>query len=158
MHRRHALALLAAMLLAAPAAADTLYVLDTNDGFLNLRAGPGTTYGIIERLTGGQIVDRLGSSGEWDQVRLSDGRTGWAHSGYMGWEYRPQRAYDLMVVRTNDGYLNLRSGPGTNYGIVRRLNWGQRLFFLEERGSWFRVSLPEGTSGWASARYLTPAW
>ena len=142
------------ILLPALARAEALYVVDTNDGFLNLRTGPGTDFGIVQRLTAGTGVEGVGASGTWRRVVLPDGRGGWASGTYLTRAYRQQRAYDYAVRPTNDGYLNLRTGPGTDYGIVQRLYAGQRAFAAEWTGGWVRLALPDGTRGWASERYL----
>ncbi|WIJ26295.1 SH3 domain-containing protein [Devosia sp. RR2S18] len=50
--------------------------------------------------------------------------------------------------------LNVRSGPGTNYGVVDVLRPGQDVDIRECRGNWCFVE-KSGPDGWASARYLT---
>lgn len=139
MQRRNALTLmsLAALGVTLPSAvaAETLHVVETNDGYLNLRAGPGTGYGIVARMTAGMAVDGLARQGNWRQLVLPDGTIGWAYRDYLAGRFIPVRSYDYRVVPTNDGYLNLRNGPGTGYRILRRLYAGQRLFALDASGS-----------------------
>ncbi|SIO29830.1 SH3 domain-containing protein [Vannielia litorea] len=155
MTRRFLLAFLALVALALPAAAETQYVQDTNDGYLNLRRGPGTQYGIVMRLTAGTEVQGLAGNRAWRQVALPDGTVGWVHGGYIDLNYFPTRRYDFTVRRTNDGYLNLRRGPNTSFGIIRRLHAGQMLFWDGGRsGDWAQLRLPDGTTGWASLKYL----
>ena len=58
--------------------------LDPNgDGFLALRTGTGNTAQRIARMTEGTMLEVLGSEGEWNYVRLLDGREGWAHSRWI---------------------------------------------------------------------------
>jgi hypothetical protein len=59
------------------------------------------------------------------------------------WNYNPQGVYSAMVcnVNGNDGFLSVRSGPGTGYGIKRNL---RRLAILEvdtsyRQGRWIYV-------------------
>ncbi|MBY6155651.1 SH3 domain-containing protein [Vannielia litorea] len=148
----------AALLTALPpsaAAAQTLYVQDTDDGYLNMRRGPGTGHGILLRLTAGTAVEITGAQGNWRQVILPDGMRGWVHGRYIAQQYFAQRPYSFMVQATNDGYLNLRRGPGTGFDISRRLHAGQMLLWTGAReGSWAQVQLPEGTTGWASVKFL----
>lgn len=136
------------------AMAERLFVTDTNDGYLNLRTGPGTNFPILIRLYGGTEVDGIDQSGSWRRVVLPDGQVGWASGNFMSSSYRQQRPYDARVARTNDGFLNLRTGPGTNYRIVQRLYAGQGVFDVGSQGNWMRVRLPDGTVGWASSRYF----
>jgi len=43
---------------------------------------------------------------------------------------------------------NIRSGPGTNYGIVGSAKQGEKLAVLGEEGDWCNVELPDGKTGW----------
>lgn len=53
--------------------------------------------------------------------------------------------------------LNVRTGPGTNFAIITKLNTGDVVSLAGYRnadGSWVQVALPNGTVGWASTAYL----
>lgn len=50
---------------------------------LNMRTGPSTGYSIMHILWKGNTVKIIGQSNGWYQIRLSDGRIGWASSQYM---------------------------------------------------------------------------
>ncbi len=55
--------------------------------------------------------------------------------------------------------LNVRTGPGTNFTIIAKLNSGQVVPLAGYRnadGSWVQVALPNGTVGWSSSTYLRP--
>ena len=56
-------------------------------GALNVRAGPGTAFAVVERLRQGDTVVGLARTqrGDWVQVRLPDGRTGWVSARYLKW-------------------------------------------------------------------------
>ena len=64
------------------------------------------------------------------------------------------QAEKLRVHSPGDGFLNLRTGPGTGYAIVREMYNGQTVRILERKGSWVRVRHSSGATGWASAKYL----
>lgn len=66
------------LMVATTALAQTYTAQGMSDGYLNLRAGPGTSHGIITRLYPGNEVERLGKRGNWLKVRLSNGEIGWA--------------------------------------------------------------------------------
>jgi uncharacterized protein YraI len=53
--------------------------------------------------------------------------------------------------------LNLRSGPGLEYAILRVLPQGQQLAVLDrsENDLWAKVSLAEGPEGWVYDRYIS---
>jgi uncharacterized protein YraI len=52
------------------------------------------------------------------------------------------------------GNVNVRSGPGTGYGVVDVLRRGDRVNVERCRGSWCFVEKP-GPDGWVSSRYLS---
>ncbi len=54
-------------------------------------------------------------------------------------------------------YVNLRSGPGTNYSIVTLLPENTEFTFLSEdlfSGSWYYIQLDNGTKGYLSSYYV----
>lgn len=59
-----------------------------------------------------------------------------------------------MVVK-NDG-VNVRSGPGLNYGVLTQVNKGERLAVLGKVPDWYQVRLPGGEVGWIVAWYVAP--
>ncbi|HHS93831.1 MAG TPA: SH3 domain-containing protein [Rhodobacterales bacterium] len=66
----------------------------------------------------------------------------------------PAQAETLVVRSPGDGYLNLRTGPGTRYRIIRRMYNGSKVDVLEQAGNWVRVRHQSGDVGWASLKYL----
>lgn len=52
------------------------------------------------------------------------------------------------------GNVNVRSGPGTGYGVVDTLRRGERVDIQHCRGSWCYVE-KRGPDGWVSANYLS---
>lgn len=58
------------------------------------------------------------------------------------------------------GNVNVRSGPGTGYGVVDTLRRGEQVDVQYCRGSWCFVE-KRGPDGWVSANYLSsgrPSW
>lgn len=52
--------------------------------------------------------------------------------------------------------LNVRAGPGTDYEIVGRVHHGDRVAIegRDQAGTWFKVAIPNGGSGWVSREYV----
>lgn len=46
--------------------------------------------------------------------------------------------------------VNLREGPGTNYKVVGNVKKGTSLSVLEDKGSWLRIRLQNGSEAWVS--------
>jgi Bacterial SH3 domain len=63
----------------------TLVVTST---LVNVRSGPGMSHQTVRQVKKDDILDFLGEQGEWFQVQLGSGRTGWVHRNVAG--KRPQ--------------------------------------------------------------------
>ena len=61
-----------------------------------------------------------------------------------------EQAGKVVNVRT---YLNLRTGPGTDYTVIGRLLNGAEVKVLEEINGWYKVVVPEQT-GYVCGKYL----
>jgi hypothetical protein len=59
----------------------------------------------------------------------------------------------------SDSRLNLRAAPDAGADIVRKLQPGVDVAILERSadGSWLRLQLDDGTTGWAAAEYIQAA-
>ena len=68
-------------------------------------------------------------------------------------------ANSYLVNKLKNGYLNIRSGPGTNYGVTGRLRNGQEINIADCRGNWLGIRDPRSNEqiGWVHKTYLTGA-
>lgn len=120
---------------------------------LNVRRGPSTGYSRVTRLSNGQTVNTTGRfSNGWAQ--LSNGY--WVANSYLnyggGGTGGGTRSSGPYARVTSVYGLNLRSGPNTNYRIVRRLTNGTIVQTSGRRdGDW--VLLTNGN--WVHERYLS---
>lgn len=150
--RRFLLALFLTLMTPLQLHAERMAVYAPGDGFLNLRTGPGTRFAVLRRMGHGSLVNTLELSGSWARVEHETGAVGWAHRRYMVPVSTPPA--QRIVHSPGDGFLNLRTGPGTRYAVVRRMYNGSRVQVLESAGSWVRVRHDSGDTGWAHGRYL----
>ncbi|WP_299416502.1 SH3 domain-containing protein [uncultured Sulfitobacter sp.] len=149
------LALVLAFLFATTAALAQSYTPHgMSDGYLNMRAGPGTSHGIIKRLYPGDELTPMSKRGGWLQVRLlRTGEKGWVSQRFV--KRVDVTNGPLMYVQpTSDGFLNLRKGPGTRYGIIYPMETGTEVRQIGRSGNWIKVRMLGGTVGWAHSRYL----
>lgn len=59
------------------------------------------------------------------------------------------------VMFVNNEYLNFRTGPGTNFSLISKLNKGDKLLFLASKNGWVKVkSLASGKIGYVYGQYL----
>ena len=50
--------------------------------------------------------------------------------------------------------INIRSSPNLNAGIITRLNEGNHVTVLDERGEWSMIRMGNGQTGWLVSKYL----
>ncbi|MFZ0547748.1 MAG: PA14 domain-containing protein [Candidatus Promineifilaceae bacterium] len=144
---------------------------------LNVRIGPGTQYGVIGQLVKNQSVTLAGyRSGDSHWVMINwQGSTAWVSGlpGYL-WTSVPVSSLAVWTGTVPDtggptngptgtiaycNYLNLRTGPGISYGVIRVVPAGT-VVTLQGRNadsSWAKVQLTDGTIGWVRATYLVPS-
>lgn len=164
---------LAAVALAVPgvAAAERMLIAAP----VELRAGPDALYLPERGLARGSAVDVVERSGGWAMVLLPDGMEGWVPARALARslpkpavvraapvaeaqpEVRPEpvAAPYTTVVWPKSGTLNLRSGPGTDHAVVRKLERGDWVEVSERAGPWVKLRHPSGDEGWAHKAYLT---
>ncbi len=51
--------------------------------------------------------------------------------------------------------LNVRSGASTSYGIIGKLNKGDKVTILDTSNGWYNVRLANNVEGWVSSSYIT---
>ena len=143
---------------------------------LNVRKGPGTSYGIIKVIDINVTVTVTeATNSSWYKVKLSDGT-----EGYLAAQYLKITSGDINSVKpgnsgddnTNNGNnsntpatgeyvrvtvgLNLRSEPNTSCKVLTVLSTGTVLNVLDRKTSgWVHVRTTGGTEGYVSAEYVT---
>ena len=103
---------------------------------LRLRSGPGSSYATLEYASKDEVVVILGKTGQWYKV-IYDLRTGYMHSDYLRFTTRENA--ELGYGRVNGSRVNIRSGPGTGYGIVTQAGMNDRAYIIGINNQWFKV-------------------
>lgn len=137
----------------------------TVNGEMNVRQGPGTTYEIVGAATLGQEFPVTGKNadGDWWQIDFN-GQAGWLFAPFVtaaNTENVPVAGGGEMAApegaqATVDSDLNVRAGPGTEYGRIGGANAGEQFQITgkDETGEWFRLDF-DGQNGWVFALYVT---
>lgn len=112
---------------------------------LNVRKGAGTSYTKVATLKKGDAFKVTGSSGNWFNIKTFDGVTGWVSKNYA-----TAGANAVVTAST----LNMRSGAGTGYSVVRSLSYGTTVKVNSITGNWAHITVGS-RSGHVSARYLS---
>ena len=107
---------------------------------LNVRSGPGIQHPIVEVLPDGTPVVIEDKSGNWYKI----GTDKWAY-------YKLIKVVELQTGRVKYvDFLNVRSGPGTNNPVVRRLMTNVLVKIIEKEGRWLKI----GPKEWVHAAYI----
>ncbi|HFK1754311.1 TPA: SH3 domain-containing protein [Bacillus cereus] len=126
-----------------------------NGSNVNLRKGPGTGYGVIRQLGKGESYKVFGKSNGW----LNLGGDQWIYNDpsyirYTGGNVptSSQSSNDgVGVVTIIADVLRVRTGPGTNYGIVKNVYQGEKYQSFGYKDGWYNV----GGNQWVSGEYVT---
>ena len=128
------------------------------DGPLNVRSGPGTSYGRVGTLRAGDLVTVTGEEDGWYAV-ATDELTGYVSSQYISFDLdaveddEPQA--EPKQGRVNTSVLNVRSGAGTSYSRVGTLRIGTVVTITDESvDGWYGIS-SGSLSGYVSSQYIT---
>ncbi|HET7581051.1 MAG TPA: N-acetylmuramoyl-L-alanine amidase, partial [Bacillales bacterium] len=148
---------------------------------LNVRKGPSTSDTVIDRVSNGEAFSVLAERYGWLKISLNDGRTGWVAGQFMAnapsttsnekeesvqsTEEPSQPVHEekekipaggSSVTLLYDG-TNLRSGPGTNHGVVAQGSQGDRFTVLGQSGRWYHIQLPSGTDAYVAGWIVVPS-
>jgi uncharacterized protein YraI len=122
---------------------------------LNLRSGPGTGYAVLRVAPqGASVAVNAGPvNTSWYKVTYS-GTTGYMHGQYLT-QSAPSPGGGTSGNATTTVALNLRSGPGTGYAVLRVIPAGATVSILggPTNGVWYKVSYA-GSTGYAHGDYL----
>ncbi len=150
--------------------------------YLNLRSGPGTNYhvvAVLQQHTEVYIIARSNGS-TWYLVRTQGGPTGWVKRYYIHTDFpytslpytkdlqqpapmppsQPSQPSTQPSGVVNTGYLNVRTGPGTNYRAFAVVGSGTNVLLLgrSSGGSWLKVRIPTGAVGWVGRYYIATSY
>ncbi|MGL6107630.1 C40 family peptidase [Romboutsia sp.] len=126
---------------------------------LNIRSGASTNNSIIGKINKGKCVDVLEKSNGWYKIKLPNGSVGWVSAQYIS--IQADSNSQITEISNKKGkittsVLNIRSGAGTNYSVISKVNNGTVVDLLEKSSNgWYKVKLPSGLVGWASGSYIS---
>lgn len=125
------------------------YLVKVTANALNIRAGAGTNYNIVGCIRDKGTYTIIETQGNWGKLKSG---AGWICLDYTNKENSevqnsPRYALGKYVVNTKSG-LNVRSGAGTNYKIVKTYINGTRFDTYEIKNNWAKTP-----SGWVCLDY-----
>lgn len=132
-----AVGLFAALSLTVSAAENTMYGIGfVNTEGLRLRSQADTNASILASASNGDCVAVISKEGDWYKVNYNL-QEGYMHGDYLSVSTRENAELGYGAVNGTD--VNLRSGPGTSYGSVGRVNSGESLYIIGLNEGWYKV-------------------
>ena len=143
--------------LPSPVAADGVSAYYRTTAGLNLRSQANTTSSVILVIPYNALVSAVGQDQNGFKKVSYSGNIGWAHSGFL--TVSNGGSSDTPVY-TGNGYttddVNMRSGPGTNYGVMRVLSAGTTIELYDSYSNNYRLVRSSGQFGWVYIDFIKP--
>lgn len=139
---------------------------------VNIRSGPGTSYRKVAQVSKGNTITILKQQGVWYQIKMSNGSQGWIASSLVKKlqvtpatpiankpstptpKPTPTPTMNLQGV-VKGSTVNIRSGPGTSYGVVTKAYKGDPVTMVKQQGGWYQVTMTKGSQGWIAGWLVT---
>ncbi|HFE9702378.1 TPA: SH3 domain-containing protein [Clostridium perfringens] len=126
---------------------------------LNMRSGPGSNYGVIGTLRNNDEIEIIKEVDGWYEIKFN-GKSGYVSSQYIkvvdneSNEEKPSVSLNKQGVVKVNSALNMRSGPGSNYGVIGTLRNNDKVEIIKEVDGWYEIKF-NGKVGYASKSYIT---
>ena len=142
----------------APDVRTMLYYVDSNDGFLSLRAEPTIYSTELGRIKTGEevwVIDTLDSP-FWYVYAPTLGQYGYVHSDYLSTQRGEVVDGEVWTVRVPTGYLALRTAKAYDYSNeIGELYTGDIVRVIEKEGTYWWVYAPSlDLYGYVNSDYL----
>ena len=119
---------------------------------LNFRSGPSTSHSIIGSLQKGQQVEYISESGSWAKVKYN-GVTGYVHGDYVTKGTTDNSTTGTTKYVSASVGLNVRSGAGTSYSKLGKLEYKEKVTVLSTSNGWSKINY-NGKTGYVDSSYL----
>ena len=119
---------------------------------LNFRTGASTSYSIINVLMNGQKVEYISTSGSWLKVKYN-GVTGYVHGDYVTKGTTDNSTTGTTKYVSASVGLNVRSGAGTSYSKLGKLEYKEKVTVLSTSNGWSKINY-NGKTGYVDSSYL----
>ncbi|MBS2969817.1 SH3 domain-containing protein [Metabacillus sp. KIGAM252] len=117
---------------------------------LNIRKGPGLSYGIEAIARKDEKYGVIERNKDWVKLDLPGNRTGWAAT----WLVQIQSGAEEETIYSNAEDVRIRKGPGTSHAVVGTFPLGKQAVLVKKQGDWSNISY-NGVRGWISSRYAS---
>jgi uncharacterized protein YgiM (DUF1202 family) len=122
---------------------------------VNIRSGASTDTAILGGLYRGQTVTAISSSQGWTKIEFA-GSTAYVASRYLtkGKDLPAPKQIGADTVKITTTALNLRSGPGLSYRVIKVLKAGTKVTMTGKTARGWAQLVNGRSTGWSSMQYL----
>ncbi|HWI54911.1 MAG TPA: N-acetylmuramoyl-L-alanine amidase, partial [Desulfobacteria bacterium] len=148
-----------------------------NTASVNVRSGPGTTYGKIGSVKKGMKLEIKEQKNGWYKVKVWK-MDGWVRNDFVSTKGKVPVSQETSDTDNGSGsgdpssgdsgtdpgndivtgkYLvikeskvNVRSGAGTDFPIVAKVSASEKYEVVQRKGEWYKITISEGKQGWVA--------
>ncbi|MBR6443244.1 MAG: SH3 domain-containing protein [Clostridia bacterium] len=135
-------------------------------GKVKVRKSASTTAAIVTTLKPGKKVHVTYKTANWSKIKVN-GNTGWIQNKFLSLSKPADNpggnnnnnnnsSYTAYVVTANKKPLNVRSGKGTGYQVLFKINHGEQVTVLKHYAKWDYIEY-KGRKGYVMNSYLQTA-
>ena len=139
-----------------------------NADYVNLRTGAGTGNSVVTVMRKDTKFTLVSESptGDWYNIKTSDGKTGWVIKDYItieksssggGSSSGGSGSSSASTGYVNEDYVNLRKGAGTGNAVISCMRKNTKFTLVSESptGDWYNIKTSDGKTGWVIKDYIT---
>jgi len=122
---------------------------------VNIRSGASTQSSILGGLYRGQTVTAISSAAGWTKITFR-GSTAYVASKYLskGKDLPVPKKIGAGTVKITTTALNLRTGPGLSYRVIKVLKGGTKVTLTGKTARGWAQLVNGKSAGWSSMQYL----
>ena len=122
---------------------------------VNIRSGASTQSNILGGLYRGQTVTAISSAAGWTKITFR-GSTAYVASKYLsnGKDLPVPKKIGAGTVKITTTALNLRTGPGLSYRVIKVLKGGTKVTLTGKTARGWAQLINGKSTGWSSMQYL----
>lgn len=129
------------------------YMVEITASALNYRSGPSNDYGINGQVYKGEVYTIVEVQNGWGKLKSG---AGWLYLEYTKKisESAPAPQPTSYLVKITADVLNVRTGPGTSYGVATTVKNGEVYTIVDENEGWGKL---KSGAGWIYLGYTKRA-
>ncbi len=117
---------------------------------VNLRKGPGISYGAIWKYGSGLPVKIIGKKNDWVKVTDFEGQSGWIFESLL----EKKKNVIVKTRKNSEIKINVRQAPSPDAAIIAQACHGVIFTLVEEQEDWLKVAYRTGLEGWVNKRFV----